>query len=88
MPFARRLPSELLVKNGPTLATVADARAYVLALPADRAEQQRWQRAAELMLRGAGTDAIWQAITQSESPTVTRSIIGADGVDRKLLSYS
>ena len=54
--------SALPVRGGQTLTTVADARAFVLALPPERVENPRWERAAELMLKGAGTDAIWQAL--------------------------
>jgi hypothetical protein len=60
--FAPRLPLPLPVRGGRTLTTVADARAFVLALPPERAENPRWERAAELMLKGASTDAIWQAL--------------------------
>jgi hypothetical protein len=61
-PFARRLPSQIAVKNGPALVTVADARAYVLSLPPHRAEGAQWQRAVALMIDGADTEAIWGAL--------------------------
>ncbi len=61
-PFARRLPSRIHVKGGPVLATVADARAYVLSLPPHRAERSQWQRAVALMIDGADTEAIWGAL--------------------------
>ncbi len=44
------------------LATVADARAYVLSLPPHRAERSQWQRAVALMIDGADTEAIWGAL--------------------------
>ena len=61
-PFSRRLPSRIFIKGGPTLATVADARAYILSLPPHRAGCSQWQRAVALMIDGADTEAIWGAL--------------------------
>ena len=44
------------------LATVADARAYVLSLPPHRAERSQWQCAVALMIDGEVTEAIWGAL--------------------------
>jgi hypothetical protein len=58
--FARRLPGKLPIRDGLTLATVADLRAYVLTLPhADHCG--RWQRTVALMLDGGSVDAIYRA---------------------------
>ena len=40
----------LPTKDGGTLRTVLDARAYMLALPKHRETSAQWQRAAELLL--------------------------------------
>jgi hypothetical protein len=46
------IPS-LVTKDGGTLRTVLDARAYILALSKDRERRAQWQRAAELLLAQA-----------------------------------
>jgi len=43
-------------KDGGTLRTVLDARAYMLALPKRRETSAQWQRAAELLLAEAGVE--------------------------------
>jgi hypothetical protein len=44
--FAKPLP----IKDGSTLRTIAEARAYMLDLPAWRTERRYWQHAAKLIL--------------------------------------
>jgi hypothetical protein len=48
--LAKRLTQPLPTKGGGTLRTVAEARAYMVALPKDRELSARWQHAAELLL--------------------------------------
>jgi hypothetical protein len=43
----------LYLKDGTTLATLADARAFVLNEPEHIQERNSWQRAAELMMAAA-----------------------------------
>jgi len=44
--------------NGKAIATLADARAYMLKLPADRAQRQAWQKTAELVLAAADGESV------------------------------
>src|SRR5215831_16677131 len=46
--LSRKLTRPLVTKDGGTLRTVLDARAYVLRLSKDRERSTRWQRAASL----------------------------------------
>jgi len=48
--LSQKLDQPLPTKDGGTLRTVLDARAYMLALPKRRETSARWQRAAELLL--------------------------------------
>jgi hypothetical protein len=61
-PFARRLPTPLPIKEGPTLRTISDARQYILELPPHLAERSYWQHATKLMLDGASPEAIGKAV--------------------------
>ena len=45
--LSRKLPRPLPTKDGGTLRTVLDARAYMLRLSKDRERSARWQRAAQ-----------------------------------------
>jgi hypothetical protein len=45
-------------KDGGTLRTVLDARAYMLRLSKDRERSARWQRAAQLLLAKADVGAV------------------------------
>ncbi len=51
--ISRKLTRPLPTKDGGTLRTVLDARAYMLRLSKDRERSARWQRAAELLLAEA-----------------------------------
>jgi hypothetical protein len=51
--LSRKLTRPLPTKDGGTLRTVLDARAYMLRLSRDRERSARWQRAAELLLAEA-----------------------------------
>jgi len=51
--LSKKLTRPLPTKDGGTLRTVAEARAYMVALPKDRELSARWQRAAELLLAEA-----------------------------------
>ena len=48
----------LPTKDGGTLRTVLDARAYMLRLSKDRGRSARWQRAAQLLLAKADVGAV------------------------------
>jgi hypothetical protein len=45
--------------GGKPLRTLSDARAYILALPSDQQEQERWQTAAETLLHAAKHGGAW-----------------------------
>ena len=47
------LSRPLILRDGKTLQTLADARAFVLALPAAYQERNAWQSAAELLMAAA-----------------------------------
>ena len=49
--LSKKLTRPLPTKDGGTLRTVADARAYMLGLSKQRELQTRWQRVAGLTLR-------------------------------------
>ena len=53
MPWSARLSRPLILRDGRTLRTLADARAFVLALTPGEQEYQSWQRAAELLIEAA-----------------------------------
>ena len=52
-PLSQKLARPLSTKDGGTLRTVAEARAYMLALSKSRELRAQWQRAAELLLAQA-----------------------------------
>ena len=45
--WSARLPRPIVLRDGKTLRTLADARAFVLALPEGDQERQSWQKTAE-----------------------------------------
>ena len=56
--LSRKLSRPLPTKDGGTLRTVLDARAYMLRLSRDRERSARWQRAAQLLLAKADVGAV------------------------------
>jgi hypothetical protein len=56
--LSRKLSRPLPTKDGGTLLTVLDARAYMLRLSKDRERNARWQRAAQLLLAKADVGAV------------------------------
>jgi hypothetical protein len=60
--LSQKLTGPISTKDGGTLRTVLDARAYMLALPKDREHRSQWQRAAELLLDGADVAAFSKAL--------------------------
>ena len=56
--LSRKLTRPLPTKDGGTLRTVLDARAYMLRLSKDRDRSARWQRAAQLLLAKAHVGAV------------------------------
>jgi len=56
--LSRKLTRPLPTKDGGTLRTVLDARAYMLRLSKDRERSARWQKAAQLLLAKADVDAV------------------------------
>ena len=62
-PFNRHLPERLHIRDGPTLATVADARAYILSLTPECTARAQWQHAMQLILDSSvPVDSIWRAV--------------------------
>ena len=55
--LSRKLTRPVPTKDGGTLRTVLEARAYMLALSKDRERRAQWQRAAELLLARADVAA-------------------------------
>jgi hypothetical protein len=62
----RRLTEPLRTRDGTVLATLADARSYMLALSTARAMRVTWQKAAELILEAAAGGDIEAASQQLE----------------------
>jgi hypothetical protein len=60
--LSRKLTRSLVTKDGGTLRSVLDARAYMLALPKHRETTAQWQRAAELLLDGVDVAAFSRAV--------------------------
>jgi hypothetical protein len=55
--LSKKLTRPLATKDGGTLRTVLDARAYMLRLPKNRQRSARWQRATQLVLAKADVGA-------------------------------
>src|SRR6266436_2854909 len=51
--WSAKLSRTIVLKNGTTLATLADARSFILREPAPLQERQSWHRGAELMIQAA-----------------------------------
>jgi hypothetical protein len=65
--WRRKLSAPLQVRDGPTLRTLADARAWMLlAVPPDVQEYTAWQAAARKMLEAADGGDIDAATLQLE----------------------
>ena len=56
--LSRKLTRPLPTKDGGTLRTVLDARAYMFRLSKDWERSARWQRAAQLLLAKANVGAV------------------------------
>src|ERR1700746_3398986 len=56
--LSRKLTRPLPTKDGGTLRTVLDARAYMFRLSKDRERSARWQRTAQLLLATADVAAV------------------------------
>jgi hypothetical protein len=54
MPWTRRFPEPIRLKDGRTIATLGQARAVMLALPERHQSRPFWQYAAELLIDAAG----------------------------------
>jgi len=61
--WSRRLSWPLTLRDGRTLRSLADARAFVLALPPDEQEYNAWQRAAALLIDAAKNGGSVEAAT-------------------------
>jgi hypothetical protein len=53
MPWSRKFPSPIVLKDGRTIATLADASIIVLALPERTRLRPHWQYAGKLLLDAA-----------------------------------
>jgi len=62
--WKRPLTEPLRARDGTALATLADAREYMLALPSYRSSRIAWQKAAELVLEAAASGDIAAASLQ------------------------
>ena len=73
------LTRSIQVKDGPTLRTLNDARAYMLDhLPEDAQARHSWQKAAELLLAAAdGLDDVGAATGQVELAIFLQAQVGA-----------
>jgi hypothetical protein len=55
-------PYPLPTKDGGVLATIGDARAYLLTLSKEREWRDHWKHAYRLLVQGAGADAITEQV--------------------------
>jgi hypothetical protein len=63
--WSSKLARPVVIKGGPVLRTLNDARAFIIDhLPADDQDRVSWQRTAELMLAAAEGAAEIEAATQ------------------------
>ena len=56
--LSKKLTRPLATKDGGTLRTILDVRAYMLRLSKDRERSAQWQRAAQLILEHADVAAL------------------------------
>jgi hypothetical protein len=56
MPWVRKFAEPIALKDGRTLATLADAHALMMALPDRRQRDPHWQYAGELLQKAASRD--------------------------------
>ena len=56
--LSKKLTRPLATKDGGTLRTILDVRAYILRLSKDRERSAQWQRAAQLLLEHADVAAL------------------------------
>lgn len=68
MPWTRKLTRPLTVPDGPTLTTLADARAYILEQHPHFLKRDEWLKVSRLMLNVAtGDDRDIEALTDALS---------------------
>jgi hypothetical protein len=60
----RALTWPLHTRDGQTIKTLADARAFMLDLPAQYSERKHWQHAAGLMLESSKGGGVYEASAQ------------------------
>jgi hypothetical protein len=53
MAWTRKLPTPIVLKDGPKIETVGQARAFMLGLPERSQARPYWQYAAELLIEAA-----------------------------------
>ena len=58
------LARPVVVKDGPTLRTLNDVRAFMLSLPEAIQLQQSWQKATELLLAASDHAGVSEALTR------------------------
>jgi hypothetical protein len=61
--WSAKLTRTIVLKDGTTLATLADARAFILKQPKHMQERGSWQHAAELMILAAERGGSIEAAT-------------------------
>jgi len=64
--WSRPLARPIAVRGGTKIATLADARAFIIALPAYIQERSSWQHAAKLLLSAADGGDVEPASMQIE----------------------
>ena len=62
--WSARLSRPIRVTGGPTLVTLDDVRAFMLALPHGAQLRQSWQKAGELLLAAAKHAGVAEALTR------------------------
>ena len=80
--WSAKLTRTIVLKDGTTLATLADARAFILKEPKHIQERGSWQHAAELMIlaaeRGGSIEAATIQIENALFPLTSGTCVNSD----------
>jgi hypothetical protein len=68
--LSKKLTRPLATKDGGTLRTILDVRAYMLRLSKDRERSAQWQRAAQLLLAHADVAALFDTTFATKSAKI------------------
>jgi hypothetical protein len=73
MKWARKFGKPIALRDGRTIATLADAREIVEALPSDHLDSAHWRYASEMLVRAADHNEKYS--TQDARAQLTRALL-------------